>query len=101
VRLPRSKARKIARLTRGWLGKNKASRFRPNCTVKNPVHQKQANVDPRHESARRDDVAMVNNPLPRVDMDFRKPLRQRLCPNAVCRNRTPGDQTRFGEDEGA
>jgi hypothetical protein len=101
VRLPRSKARKIARLTRGWLGQNKASRFRLDHTAKDPVHQKQANVDPRHGSARRDNVAMVNNPPPRIDMDFRKPLRQRLRANAMCRNPTPGNQTRFGEEEGA
>jgi hypothetical protein len=43
---------------------------------------------------------MVNDALICVDRDFWKPLRQGLCANAVRRNRAPGDQTRFGEDEG-
>jgi hypothetical protein len=79
-------ARKIARLTCGWAGKNKSSRFRPHGRPKNPVNEKQAKIDPRQKSARRDDVAMINYAPIRIDDDLRKTLRQRLRANLMCGN---------------
>src|SRR6202043_3807582 len=95
------KAGKIARLTRGWVGKNKSSRLRPRGRAENPVNEKQAKIDPRQKSARRDDVAMINDAPIRIDDDLRKTLRQSLCANLMCGNRLPIDEPRFAKDKRA
>jgi len=46
MRLRRSKASKIARLTRCLVVKDKARRLCPYGGAKNPINEKQANIDP-------------------------------------------------------
>jgi hypothetical protein len=89
------------RLTRCWVVKNKTRCLRPYGWAKNPVNEKQANIDPRQESASRDDVAIINDAPICVDDDLRKTLRQSLRANLMGGNRLPIDETRFGEDKRA
>ena len=84
--IPPAKACKIARLTRSWAGKNKARRLCPHGRAENPANEKQAKIDPCQKSARRDDVAIVNDAPIRVDDDLRITLRQRRCANLMCGN---------------
>jgi hypothetical protein len=77
----RSKAGEIARLTRCWVVESKARRLGPYGRAKDPLNEKQAKIDPRQESARRDDVAMIDDAPICIDDDFRKALRERRCAN--------------------